>query len=452
MTAKNSTQYDNKVILGPMVRIGTLAFRLLSLRYGADLVYSEEIIDWRLLRSKRMVNEEMGIIEYIDESDGTTIFSTCEEEKSRVILQLGTSDPERALKVGLLVQDDIAGIDINMGCPKDFSLKGGMGAALLKEPEKVQAILTTLVTNLKIPVTCKIRVLATVEQTIDFCKRIQNCGVSAMAIHGRMVHERPQHSNRNQTIREVAATLEIPVIANGGSKEVTKYEDIARFRDTTGCSSVMLARAAEWNPSIFRPEGKIELEEVIKAFLTIAVDTNNPFTNTKYTVQNMLRELQETPLGKRFLATQTMEDLCEIWDLKAHYNAKRKTYELYRGWSKHKSDASNDENLPSAKKTRLQNGSEKSTQDSSVISVPECIFIRGHYPTNEHLPKSVLLKWARENRLTVLPAYHTECSDKRFRSVVTIGGQKFMTDLWEKNKKQAEQAAAMACIKAMKIS
>lgn len=60
MTAKNSDLYSNKIILGPMVRIGTLAFRLLSLRYGADLVYSEEIIDWRLLRAKRIVNGVCG--------------------------------------------------------------------------------------------------------------------------------------------------------------------------------------------------------------------------------------------------------------------------------------------------------------------------------------------------------------------------------------------------------
>lgn len=71
-----------------------------------------------------------------------------------------------------------------MGCPKDFSLKGGMGAALLKQPEKVRAILTTLVNNLKIPVTCKIRVLATVEETIEFTRMIQSTGVSALAIHG----------------------------------------------------------------------------------------------------------------------------------------------------------------------------------------------------------------------------------------------------------------------------
>ena len=52
-------------------------------------------------------------------------------------------------------EKDVAGIDINMGCPKEFSIKGGMGAALLQQPEKVKAILTTLVKDVKIPVTCE---------------------------------------------------------------------------------------------------------------------------------------------------------------------------------------------------------------------------------------------------------------------------------------------------------
>lgn len=88
-----------------------------------------------------------------------------------------------------------------------------MGAALLKQPEKVKAILSTLVSNLKIPVTCKIRVLKTEEETINFCKMIESTGVSALAIHGRMVHERPQHANRNGHIKEVTKHLTIPVIA-----------------------------------------------------------------------------------------------------------------------------------------------------------------------------------------------------------------------------------------------
>jgi len=55
-TAKNVEMYKNKLILAPMVRIGTLPFRLLALEFGADLVYSEEIIDWKLLRCRRVIN------------------------------------------------------------------------------------------------------------------------------------------------------------------------------------------------------------------------------------------------------------------------------------------------------------------------------------------------------------------------------------------------------------
>lgn len=94
--------------------------------------------------------------------DGTVVFRTCATERHRVVLQIGTADAERALKVGLKVQDDIAGIDINMGCPKEFSVKGGMGVALLAKPDTAKEILRQLVQNLKIPVTCKIRFLSSI--------------------------------------------------------------------------------------------------------------------------------------------------------------------------------------------------------------------------------------------------------------------------------------------------
>lgn len=61
--------YENKIILAPMVRIGTLPMRLLALRYGADLVYTEELIDWKFLRSKRKING-MCLIHEIESSCG----------------------------------------------------------------------------------------------------------------------------------------------------------------------------------------------------------------------------------------------------------------------------------------------------------------------------------------------------------------------------------------------
>jgi len=100
-----------------------------------------------------------------------------------------------------------------MGCPKEFSIKGGCGAALLKQPEKVKAILTALVAEATIPVTCKIRVLPSLDATIHLAMLIQECGVSAIGIHGRTKDERQGHKNRNAYIKAVAEKLKIPVIA-----------------------------------------------------------------------------------------------------------------------------------------------------------------------------------------------------------------------------------------------
>lgn len=103
------------------------------------------------------ITAALGTIDFVDRSDGTIVFRTCAKERQQLVLQLGTSDAERALSVGKLVENDIAGLDINMGCPKEFSIKGGMGVALLAQPDKAEHILTTLCQNLSIPVTCKIR-------------------------------------------------------------------------------------------------------------------------------------------------------------------------------------------------------------------------------------------------------------------------------------------------------
>lgn len=110
-------------------------------------------------------------------------------------------------------EKDVAGIDVNMGCPKEFSIKGGMGAALLENPDKACAILSALVGGTNIPVTCKVRVLADTDRTVALCRRLEATGISAIAVHGRTRDERPQHSNRDDVIRAVAEALIIPVIA-----------------------------------------------------------------------------------------------------------------------------------------------------------------------------------------------------------------------------------------------
>lgn len=110
-------------------------------------------------------------------------------------------------------ENDVAGIDINMGCPKEFSLKGGMGAALLTNIEKAKSILSTLVQNVSVPISCKIRVFDNVKDTLNLVQELSSTGISAIAVHGRSKAERPQHPNRNETIKMIAQSLKIPVIA-----------------------------------------------------------------------------------------------------------------------------------------------------------------------------------------------------------------------------------------------
>ena len=111
-----------------MVRIGNLPFRLLCLKYGADIVYTDEIIDYKLVRCERFVNgkstfdflfverpnqkiiqcslvfqtDALGTIDYISDEDHV-VFRTCKEEKDKLVLQIGTNCPDRALKAAKLV-------------------------------------------------------------------------------------------------------------------------------------------------------------------------------------------------------------------------------------------------------------------------------------------------------------------------------------------------------------
>ncbi|CAH2104683.1 unnamed protein product [Euphydryas editha] len=428
--------YEDKVMLAPMVRIGTLPMRILALRYGADIVYSEELIDWKFLRSKRRYNDILQTTDFVDQTDGTIVFRTCEEEKEKVVLQLGTCSAERALKVAKLVEHDVAAIDINMGCPKEFSIKGGMGVALLQDPDKACGILKTLVDNLSIPVTCKIRIFETPEKTYEVVKKLESAGIKAIAIHGRTRDERPQHAVHADIIRYVAERISIPVIANGGSKEIEKYKDILKFKEMTGCSSVMIARAAEWNCSIFRKDGLLPMDAVITDYLKLCVDYDNSPSNTKYCVQNILRDLQETPRGRRFLECQTLEQICAIWDLDKYCQEKQSQYQkmgIQGRWQVHP-----DELEPPHKKIK----SEDINLDN-VIKMKVC-FIRANF-NDLNLPKSQLHAWAGKNGIK-LPHYETHQVEKLFCCIITFNGNKYTSTFWEKNKKFAEQGAALVAL------
>ncbi|KAM1236224.1 hypothetical protein ACFX2I_037263 [Malus domestica] len=96
-------EYRNKLVLAPMVRVGTLPFRLLAAEYGADITYGEEIIDHKLVKCDRRFNEKLGSVDFVEKGTGSVVFRTCDEEKNRVVFQIGTSNAVRALKAAEIV-------------------------------------------------------------------------------------------------------------------------------------------------------------------------------------------------------------------------------------------------------------------------------------------------------------------------------------------------------------
>lgn len=427
--AKN-LDYRGKIILAPMVRIGTLPTRLVALDYGADLVYTEEIIDLKMLRCTRVENQMLGTIDFVM-NDETIAFRTCPREKEKVVFQIGTADPQRALKVGKMIENDVAAIDVNMGCPKEYSVKGGMGAALLSQPDNVKEILTTLVNGLSIPVTCKIRLLPTLEETLGFVKMVESTGVAALGVHGRLKEERPRHANHNEAIKKIAESISIPVIANGGSKaQIKKFEDIEKFRESCGASSVMLARAAQWVPSIFSPSGQVPIHDTVKKYLKYALDYDNTPTNIKYNVQTMLHEEMESPHGHALMAAGTLREISSIWDLDKYYEEK------HNERTKHKK-----------MQVALCHPKEKTLDNGQTIWEMEFRYYKRDYRDNI-TPKMVLHQWVRQNNLPK-PEFDTveNVKEQHFISVLSVEGTKYGSTLWDKSKKAAEQAAAAVYLK-----
>lgn len=198
-----------------------------------------------------------------------------------MVLQLGTGDAGRALKCAELVCKDVKVIDINMGCPLKFSITNGAGAALLKKPETIRDILTTLRRNLPsdVGVTCKIRLLDNAKDTIELAQAIEKTGVSALAVHGRYVYERPRDPAHWDAIKQIVESVTCPVIANG---DIFTYKDFERIRKETGAAAAMAARGAMWNQSIFRKEGLIQPRENLIRLMTKCLEWDHSLRNTKY--------------------------------------------------------------------------------------------------------------------------------------------------------------------------
>ncbi|KAK4524066.1 hypothetical protein GAYE_SCF01G1965 [Galdieria yellowstonensis] len=298
-----------KKILAPMVRVGTLPMRLLALEYGADLVYSEEIIDRNFLDS--YTRDKYEIKEWISNKTQLSFFSTCDKERDKLIVQLGTSNGNNAYKAAEKVIPFCRGIDVNMGCPLDYSTKGGMGAALLKTPEIASDIIKTLRRNLpnEYSVTAKIRLFPVLKDSIDFVHLLANSGADAVAIHARQVHERAKDKAHWDQLAQIAqlVTTNIPLMGNG---DIFSVQDMLRMKEETGISHWMIARMAQWNVSIFR--GTLDsMNNVILRYVQLAEETNTYYGLAKYCLQQMIKyqKWTRTEFASKINHAQSWDDI-----------------------------------------------------------------------------------------------------------------------------------------------
>ena len=224
------------LILGPMAGVTDRPFRRLCHEAGADLVCME-MVSANAIKYGSRKTEELLVID---------------PEERPVSLQLFGSDPETMARAAAHVAGrpfDV--LDINMGCPVPKVVKNGEGSALMKDPDLCGRIVAACKAETDRPVTVKIRSGFT-KETINAPEVAQACeaaGAAMIAVHARTREQLYEGRADWGVIRAVAEAVKIPVIGNG---DVGSADDAARLVRETGCSGVMIARAARGNPWIFR--------------------------------------------------------------------------------------------------------------------------------------------------------------------------------------------------------
>ncbi len=231
-----SVTLDNNVILAPMAGVTDLPFRLLCREQGAGLICMEMVSAKAIYYNNKNTEELMEI----------------HPEEKPVSLQLFGSEPEILSEMAKKIEErpfDI--LDLNMGCPVPKVVNNGEGSALMKEPKLVEQILSGLVKAIRKPVTVKIRKGFDEERVnaVEIARIAESCGVAAIAVHGRTRQQYYSGQADWDIIRAVKDAVRIPVIGNG---DVDGPDAAARMIRETGCDGVMIGRAAQGNPWIFR--------------------------------------------------------------------------------------------------------------------------------------------------------------------------------------------------------
>ncbi|WP_433847132.1 tRNA dihydrouridine synthase DusB [Acinetobacter proteolyticus] len=231
-----SYQLSNNLIVAPMAGVTDRPFRTLCKYFGAGHAVSEMMTADKTLRmSKKSL--------YRANFDG---------ELAPISAQIAGSDPEQLAEAARYqVANGAQIVDINMGCPAKKVCNKLAGSALLQDEDLVARILDAVVEAVDVPVTLKTRLgfLNGHENILRVAKRAEESGIAALALHGRTREDMYLNTARYELIKQVKELINIPLIANGDidSPEKAKY-----VLDYTGADAIMIGRAAQGRPWIFR--------------------------------------------------------------------------------------------------------------------------------------------------------------------------------------------------------
>lgn len=229
----------NNVFVAPMAGVTDRPFRQLCKRLGAGYAVSEMAASnpqlWKSVKSSRRLNH-----------DG---------EIDPVAVQIAGADPAMMAQAAIFnIRKGARVIDINMGCPVKKVCNVASGSALLRHEDLVARILEAVVAACQphgIPVTLKTRTGWSRDErnALRIGRLAQDCGISALTLHGRTRADMYEGCAEYDTIRAVKASLSIPVVANGDIDCPEKAKEVLTY---TGADAVMIGRAAQGRPWIFR--------------------------------------------------------------------------------------------------------------------------------------------------------------------------------------------------------
>lgn len=233
-----NVEIKNQVVLAPMAGICNSSFRRICKEMGAGLIYAEMVSD------KALFYNNQKTIDMLEMKD----------EERPIVQQIFGSDKESFVVAAKYIYENMHPdiIDINMGCPvPKVAVRAQAGSALLKNPEKIKEIVTSVVEAVSIPVTVKIR--SGWDQNsinaVEVAKICEGAGASAICIHARTRSQGYSGKADWNIIKQVKEAVNIPVIGNG---DVIDIYSAKKMLDETGCDAIMIGRATLGNPWLIK--------------------------------------------------------------------------------------------------------------------------------------------------------------------------------------------------------